>query len=284
MKNFQWTWWSVCLVKPAIHITLAFPFGCTQRWQLPGYENHNKTEFWIAHPFRCSTLSLPALKYSYRALASRLHEHFLMSSKSRTFSWQTRQKNLTEEISVKMVCSLHAGENPKLPCALGGVAGVCDEKTDRVWCNFPWDGVDPDLTALVLARLHRHQHQVQPAEADLSNLLHTYRTWYLDTFHINFGSLFWYFWFDTSTCLEGHSDKSWRESFCQDNFVGRGKIFFLPPGVGALTEMVLKLSHFGISGVMLRLLAVITLLARVKKPGARQDWASIPNFTWHQNS
>ena len=32
---------------------------------------------------------------------------------------------------------LHAGENQKLPCALGGVAGVCDEKTDRVWCNFP---------------------------------------------------------------------------------------------------------------------------------------------------
>ena len=30
---------------------------------------------------------------------------------------------------------------------------------------------------------------------------------------------------------------------------------------------------------MMVLLAVIMLLARVKKPGQRQDWASIPNLT-----
>ena len=37
--------------------------------------------------------------------------------------------------------------------------------------------------------------------------------------------------------------------------------------------------YLGISGLMTGLLAVIMLLARVKKPGARQDWASIPNLT-----
>ena len=38
-------------------------------------------------------------------------------------------------------------------------------------------------------------------------------------------------------------------------------------------------AHFGISGMILRRLAVMMLLAMVKKPGARQDWASIPNLT-----
>ena len=57
------------------------------------------------------------------------------------------------------------------PGPLHSVAGVGDEQADAVWCEDLVPGVDPYVAALILPRLNRDQHQVEPCDADLRHLL-----------------------------------------------------------------------------------------------------------------
>ena len=59
------------------------------------------------------------------------------------------------------------------PGPLHCITGVGDEQTDAVGGEDLVPGIDPDITTLVLPRLHRNQDEVESREADLRHFLET---------------------------------------------------------------------------------------------------------------